>query len=207
MSGLFLTLLGSSCTKPSTTGMSAEAATALTSSSRSWRPTVMAGSTRGSNTEIRSWDTDRRRWAESELPWPSGWHYSTCITQTCRQKPSIFCANHTYLWAYGPQICYCRSLLCLFKSYRERVVPVGLPGHTWSRVGLRVEPPTDLLLAASAGRPQSLRHQFHSCGGAPRRVSGRTSPWQEPPPDKQGKTLKIREAPGQKQVPHTHHTT
>lgn len=56
-----LTLLGSSCTKPSTTGMRAEAATALTSSSRSCRPTVMAGSTRGSKAEIRSWKRYREK--------------------------------------------------------------------------------------------------------------------------------------------------
>lgn len=57
---LFHTLLGSSCTKPLTTGMRAAAATALTSSSKSCRPSVIAGSTRGSKTAIKSFDTKEK---------------------------------------------------------------------------------------------------------------------------------------------------
>lgn len=125
-----LTLLGSSCTKPSTTGMRDEAATALTSSSRSCRPTVMAGSTRGSNTEIRSWDTKEQMDKDQHRCTGMG-SERMAFTVTSLHKEHICFQAKKKLFAHAhilppPQFkfmtiwrsnrIHCRSLLCLFNS-------------------------------------------------------------------------------------------
>lgn len=185
--------------------MRAEAATALTSSSRSCRPTVMAGSTRGSKTEIRSWDTEEQtdetqqrcmgyKITKNRLYSDISPHAAHILTD--KNKLSfcqyIYPAIHIYLWPYGTQIKNivepCSAYLRAHHIDTEQVVPVGQPGHTWYRAGLHDGPPTGLLLAASTGRLPSWKHQFHSCGEGPHQVSVHTSPWQEPPPGKQGKT-------------------
>lgn len=182
--------------------MRAEAATALTSSSRSCRPTVMAGSTRGSKAEIRSWERYREKTRQIMV---SAYVYTICVgirsqimtftvtslhvQHKClktKRMSSSFHPHNLYSQTYGAQIKYIMESCCAhFRAHHihtEQVVPVGLPGHIWSREGLHDGPPTGLLLAASAGHLLSWKHQFHSCGEGPHRVSGHTSPWQEPPP-------------------------
>lgn len=129
---LFHTLLGSSCTKPLTTGMRAAAATALTSSSKSCRPSVIAGSTRGSKTAIKSFDTKEKM------------KISMCVysirkrdnnENICVQSEKSFLSK--YNTSCSPQFtfmatCYsnqiqCRILLFLFKTHHMHSDRDGVP--------------------------------------------------------------------------------